>query len=103
MRFLVKVTIPVEQGNAVIKQGRLDKIVGAILEEQKPEAAYFTEMDGQRTALVFVNIENTSEIVRIAEPWWLGFGGSVEWHPAMNPEDLMKAGPYLEAAVKKYG
>ena len=103
MRFLIKVTLPVEQANAAIKEGRLGQTIGAILEEQKPEAAYFTEMGGQRTALIFVNLEETSQIVNFAEPWWLAFGGSVEWHPAMNPEDLMKAGPALEAAAEKYG
>lgn len=81
----------------------MPKIVGAILEEQKPEAAYFTEMDGQRTALIFVDFAETSQLPSITEPWWLAFGGSVEVHPAMNAEDLMKAGPALEAAAKKYG
>lgn len=103
MRFLVKITVPVEKGNAAIKDGSLPKIVKAIMEEQRPEAAYFTEIDGQRTALVFVNIEETSKIPSIGEPWWLAFGGSVEFHPAMIAEDLMKAGPDLEAAAKKYG
>lgn len=102
MRFLVKVSVPNEKGNALIKDGSLGHKIGAILQEQHPEAAYFTEMDGQRTGLIFVNIEDTSEIVRIAEPWWLTFGGSVEWHPAMDSEDLMKSGPYMEAAAKKY-
>jgi hypothetical protein len=27
---------------------------------------------------------------------------SVEFHPVMVPEDLMKAGPDIEQAVKKY-
>ena len=103
MRFLIKVTVPAEKGNATIKDGSLPKNVGAILEEQKPEAAYFTEIDGQRTALIFVNFEEPSQLPAFAEPWWMAFGGSVEFHPAMNAEDLMKAGPALEAAAKKYG
>lgn len=103
MRFLIKVTIPAEKGNAVIKDGSLPKTIGAIMEEQKPEAAYFTEMGGQRTGLIFVNIEDASQIPAIAEPWWMAFGGSVEFHPAMSPEDLMKAGPALAAAAQKYG
>ena len=57
MRFVLKVTVPVEKGNAAIKDGSLPKTIGAILEEQKPEAAYFTEIDGQRTALIFVNVQ----------------------------------------------
>ena len=39
----------------------------------------------------------------VAEPWFLGFNASVEFHPAMVPEDLEKAGPAIEQAVKNYG
>jgi hypothetical protein len=103
MRFLLKVTLPVEQTNEAILNGSFAETVGSILTEQKPEAAYFTEMDGQRTATIYLNLEDVSEIVKYAEPWWMAFGGSVEWHPAMVPDDLMKAGRYLESAATKYG
>jgi len=39
MRFLVKVSLPVEAGNAAAKDGF--KAIQSILEQQKPEAAYF--------------------------------------------------------------
>jgi hypothetical protein len=103
MRFLLKVTLPAVQVNEAILDGSFAETVESILTEQKPEAAYFTEIDGQRTAAIFVNLEETSEIVKYAEPWWLAFGGSVEWHPAMTPDDLRKAGRSLEAAATKYG
>lgn len=103
MRFLMVVTLPVEQTNKAMVEGSFVKTVTSILEEQKPEAAYFTEMNGQRTAMVYVDLKDVSEIVKFAEPWWHAFGGSLEWHPAMTPEDLAKGGPFLEAAVKKYG
>jgi hypothetical protein len=103
MRFLLKVTLPAEQANEAIVNGRFAETISSILEEQKPEAAYFTEIDGQRTATIFVNLEDVSEIVKYAEPWWMAFGGSVEWHPAMTPEDLSKAGRFLERAADRYG
>jgi hypothetical protein len=103
MRFLLKVTLPAENTNEAIASGRFAETVQSILSEQKPEAAYFTEMDGQRTATIYVNLENESEIVKYAEPWWMAFGGSVEWHPAMTPEDLGKAARYLDDASHKYG
>ena len=46
MRFLIKVSWPVEAGNAAAKEGFKD--VGSILEELKPEAAYFYEENGKR-------------------------------------------------------
>ena len=103
MRFLLKVSVPVEAGNAAIKDGSLPKNIQSILAEQKPEAAYFYEENGKRTALVVVNLKDPSEIPAVAEPWFLAFNASVEFHPAMNADDLMKAGPAIEKAVKKYG
>ena len=103
MRILLKVEIPVEAGNALVKSGKLGATVQAILKEQKPEAAYFTEMSGHRTGLIFLNPSEESQIPAIAEPWFLAFKGGVELHPAMVPDDLVKAGPAIETAAKKYG
>jgi hypothetical protein len=103
MRILLKVSIPVEIGNAKIKDGSLAKTMQSILEEQKPEAAYFVEDNGTRTGFIVVNIDDASQIPAIAEPWFLAFNAGVELRPAMVAEDLMKAGPAIEQAVKKYG
>ncbi len=103
MRFLLKVSMPMDKGNEVIKSGKLGEIIGSILEEQKPEAAYFPESDGLRTGYIVVNIDDPSQIPAFAEPWFLGLGARVEFHPAMVPDDLMKAGPAIENVVKKYG
>ena len=42
-----------------------------ILEEQKPEAAYFIAEGGTRTGLLFMDLAAASDIPRIAEPWFL--------------------------------
>jgi len=103
MRFLLKASIAVEAGNEAAKAGRLGQQLGAILEELKPEAAYFTDDNGQRTAYIFFEMQDASQIPGAAEPFFLAFNASVDLHPVMVPEDLMKAGPDIEAAVKKYG
>ncbi len=103
MRFLIKVTIPVEAGNATIKNGSLPQNIESILAKQKPEVAYFYEENGNRTGLICVNLQDASEIPAIAEPWFLAFDASVEFHPAMTPEDLKRALPAIEDAVKEYG
>ena len=103
MRFLLKVNIPVETGNAAAKAGRLEGTIQSILADLKPEAVYFTDDKGQRTAFIFLDMKDASQIPAIAEPWFLAFNAHVEFHPVMVPDDLMKAGPAIEQAVKKYG
>jgi hypothetical protein len=103
VRFLVKVSMPVEAGNAAAKAGKLGATIQSILADLKPEAVYFTDDDGQRTAFLFLEMQNASQIPAIAEPWFLAFNAKVEIHPVMVPDDLAKAGSSIEAAVNKYG
>ncbi len=102
MRYLVKVNIPVEAGNAAAKAGKLGTTIESILADLKPEAVYFTADNGQRTAFIFLEMQDASQIPAIAEPWFLAFNASIEIHPVMVPEDLARAGSGIEAAVKKY-
>ena len=103
MRFLVKVNIPVEAGNRAAKAGKLGTTIQSILADLKPEAVYFTDDNGQRTAFLFLEMHDASLIPAIAEPWFLAFNASIEIHPVMVPDDLAKAGGAIEQAVKKYG
>ena len=102
MRFLVKVNIPVEAGNAAAKAGKLGSTIQSILADLKPEAVYFTDDKGQRTGYLFLEMQDASQIPAIAEPWFLAFNARVEIHPVMVPDDLASAGSAIEAAAKKY-
>jgi hypothetical protein len=103
MRFLVKVNIPVEAGNRAAKAGKLGATIQAILADLKPEAAYFTDNNGQRTAFLVVDMQDAAQIPAIAEPWFLALNASIEIHPVMLADDLARAGGSIEAAVKKHG
>lgn len=103
IRVLLKVSLPTERANALFKDGTFVKKMQSILQELKPEAAYFAEDGGVRTGYIVVNLQNASEIPAIAEPFFLAFNAKVEFHPAMVPEDLMAAGAAIERAVKIYG
>ena len=50
-----------------------------ILDEIKPEAAYFGERDGKRGGILIVDLNNPSEVPRLAEPWFLTFNAEVEF------------------------
>jgi hypothetical protein len=102
MRCLLKVSIPVETGNATISDGSLGKTIESILADLKPEAAYFAADNGKRTGFIFFDLKDTSQIPAVAEPWFLAFDAHIEFHPAMNLDDLKKATPGIEKAVKTY-
>jgi hypothetical protein len=102
MRFLLKVTIPVESGNAAAKAGKLGKTIQSILGDLKPEAAYFTDDNGRRAGYIFLDLADASQIPAIAEPWMLALNASIELHPVMIPDDLAKAGSAIEKAVKTF-
>jgi hypothetical protein len=46
----------------------LPETVESILNELKPEAAYFAEENGKRTGFIFFDLKDTSQIPAAAEP-----------------------------------
>ncbi len=103
MRFLVKARMDIEAANALARAGKLGSTIQSILEDLKPEAAYFVADEGQRTAYLFLDMQDPSQLPAVAEPWFLAFNAEIEATPAMMADDLEKAGPAIEQAVKKYG
>lgn len=103
MRFMITCRIPMDEGNAAIKDGSLPQTMQSIMEDLKPEAAYFGPMEGARGGYFVVNMDDASQMPAITEPLFLGLGATVQIHPVMTPEDLQKAGPSLEQAAQKYG
>jgi hypothetical protein len=100
MRLLMHVKLPPEAFNEALHNGGVEKKMKDILEETKPETVYFTEYGGRRGAIVVVNLKDSSEIPKYAEPWFLAFNADVEFHPAMTPEDLQRAG--IDKIAKKW-
>ncbi len=103
MRMMMKVSIPVEQGNAAARSGTLGSTMQKILADIKPEAAYFmAEDNGQRTGLIFFDMTDSSQIPAVAEPFFLAFNAAITLRPAMTPQDLANAAPGIEKAVKNF-
>ena len=92
MRMLLNVKMPHQQFNAAVKDGTAASKLDAILEATKPEAVYFTEQNGHRTAMLIVDLPDPSKIPALAEPWFLAFEADVELRIVMTPDDLKKAG-----------
>lgn len=104
MRMLLRVSIPVQTGNAAAKAGTLGSTVERILADLKPEAAYFFADDaGNRSGSIVFDMKDTSQIPAIAEPWFLAFNAKVSFRPVMSPKDLEAGMPGISKAVERYG
>jgi len=91
MRLLLSVTFPPEPFNTLVKEKRAGQILNRILNELKPEAAYFTEEDGSRGGILVINLSEPSRIPFFAEPFFLNFNAECRFRIAMTAEDLAKA------------
>ena len=90
MRMMLKVTVPTEAGNRSLKDGSFQKIMEEAMSRLKPEATYFIADKGRRCALLFFDMQNSSDLPKIAEPFFTGLNADIEVVPAMNAEDLQK-------------
>jgi hypothetical protein len=100
MRVIMLVQFPIEPFNTATRNGAVGAKMKQILDDLKPEAAYFTERDGRRGGIFVVDMQKASDIPRLAEPWFLSFNAEVEFRIAMTPEDLAHAD--LNALGKKW-
>jgi hypothetical protein len=88
MRSLLKVSVPVEAGNKALKDGSLAKVISDTMERIKPEAAFFGVEGGKRTAYMFFDLKDSSQMPSIVEPIFLVLQANVEVVPVMNPQEL---------------
>ena len=100
MRMLLHVKLPHEPFNSLVKNGTAGAKMQRILQEQKPEAVYFTEYEGRRGGILIINVDNPSQVPFFAEPWFITFNADCEFHIVMTPEDLAKSG--LDELGKKW-
>ncbi len=91
MRMMLHVVFPHEPFNAAVKDGSVGAKMKRILEQLKPEATYFTDHRGHRTAILIVDLADASKIPAFAEPWF-PFNADIEFHAVMSPKDLALAG-----------
>jgi hypothetical protein len=99
---MITFRIPIEAGNAAIRDGRIAKVLEQFMTEMKPEAAYFYPDQGLRGGHFIVNLNESSEIISALERLFLGLKASVEMVPVMSAEDLQKGMGSIEAIAKAY-
>jgi len=102
MLFLMKVSIPVDVGNDLVRGPDMASRMNDVLGHVRPEAVYFAVGDGQRTLFLVVNAEDASELPRLVEPFWLAFEADIEVTPVMSQADFEKAAVHIAEAAKKF-
>ena len=73
MRMMLTATIPHEPCNSLIRANKLGPILKRILDELKPEAVYFTELEGTRGVVLIAEVPDPSRIPSLAEPFFSQF------------------------------
>ncbi|AZQ74058.1 MULTISPECIES: hypothetical protein [Streptomyces] len=90
MRMLLRARMDTHTSNAGVKDGSLPRLMEKIVEELKPEAAYFAPLDGGRSCLMVFDMQDSSQIVGIGEKLFQEADAEVELNPVMNLDDLKK-------------
>jgi len=92
MQMLMEVELPNEPFNSLLKKGTVGQTLQGVLDEIKPAAAYFSEQDGQRGAVLLVDVPDPARIPALAEPFFVRFDANVKFRVCMTPEDLARSG-----------
>ncbi|MEU8649343.1 hypothetical protein [Streptomyces sp. NPDC048737] len=90
MRVLLKASMDTEKANEAIHNGTLEKLIQETAEQIHPEAAYFTTDHGKRTAYMVFDLQDSSQMPVISEPFFLHLGAEISYTPVMNMDDVRK-------------
>ncbi len=88
MRMMLRVGTNTAKGNEAVRNGTLPAVIGAFMEQAKPEAAYFTVDNGERTAFFVFDMKNSSQMPPLAERWFTELGADLHFTPVMNAEEV---------------
>jgi hypothetical protein len=102
MRFLIRATIPTEDGNKMVQDPNFLRKLEEYTSKVKAEAAYFFEANGNRIASFIVDVQSADQIPVLGEPLFIKMGAHVEFHPVMSLEDLKKGIPKAIQEVNSY-
>ncbi|MER5551447.1 hypothetical protein ABT001_07170 [Streptomyces sp. NPDC002793] len=87
MRMLLTAQMDTETSNRAVSDGTMPKIVQEVVEQLKPEAAYFTVQNGQRTCLMVFDMQDSAQMPPLMEPLF-HTGSKIALQPVMNLDDL---------------
>jgi hypothetical protein len=96
MRTMLRFEFGLAETNEAVQKGTVDAINAQLMDNTRPEAAYFGTENGRRTGYLVFDMVDSAQIPVIAEPLFQRMGATVEFIPVMNADDLKRG---LEAAA----
>jgi hypothetical protein len=103
MCIMIKFRFPVDAGNSSVRSGKVGKVFQQIMEELKPEAAYFFPVGGEGAGLFVVEMQESSQVAERAERFFFGLNARIEMVPVMAAEDLQKGLSGVQGITQRYG
>jgi hypothetical protein len=88
MRMMLTAQLSTSAANPAMTDGRFGKMLETLMARAKPEAAYFTATDGERSAVIFFDLVQVSDIPWICEPLFMTANAKVELKPVMTADDV---------------
>jgi len=90
MRMMLKAVVDTAAGNAVIADGSIGQVIGGMVDQLHPEAAYFASEDGQRACYMVFDMQDAADLPSICEPLFQAANARVTVTPCMNLEDMQR-------------
>lgn len=90
MRLMLRFTIPVERGNQAQLDDSLSMVLKSLIDELKPEAAYFHLDDGKRAGTLVFEETDQSRLAIVNESLFKHCHAAIDIQPVLNLDDLMK-------------
>jgi hypothetical protein len=89
MRLMLRFTIPVEKGNEAAADGSLADAIRDLVEQLKPEAAYFHLQDGMRAGTIVFQESDQARMAVVNEPLFAKLNAAIDIQPAVSLEELV--------------
>ena len=83
--------MPTEHSNRLVQDPNFLQKLEGVLNQIKPEAAYFNPIEGERGGYMIINLSSADMIATIAEPLWMMFNCKLDISPVMELKDLKLA------------
>jgi hypothetical protein len=98
MRMMARVEFGLEKGNEVLKSGAIQDIFNKVMDQLKPEAAYFGPVNGTRGCYLVVDMDDSAQLPAFSETLFAEMHAKIEWFPVMNVDDLQRGLQELRSA-----